>query len=777
MELPYIAACWLLGLTLVGAGDGPWWVAGLCSALLVPVTLRAMPGRRGLATGLMGIAAALLAGGRFAAWDERALPPLVAEVGRALTVEGVVAGDAAPGLTVTRYVVEIDTAIPDGEPPHPTRGKLLVALHQYAEHLPGDRLRLTGVIELPPVLEEFDYAGLLLRRGIVGTMFRPRVELISEGTGVRHALAAARLRVDHALQRALPEPEAALAGGIAAGRDQGLPDEVSEDFRDAGLAHLLAVSGSNIVILVSFALIVTSRLLPRGFAELAAAAVGLAYLGLAGTAEPVARAAIMVAILLGGRYLGRPRSGLSALGLAVIVLTALDPGAAAEAGFQLSASATAGVIAFVPWIESGLRQLVRRGSIPGFVPDVLIESAALTTGATLATTPIVWATFGRISPLAPLANVVAAPTFAVAFLLSLACGLAGAVWAPAGWLVGLAAYYPLAALRLVAEGTSGIPGASIGVAPLDAQAAGLLGAALAALAWAAYRIRPPAVVYRPRGASGSLRWGQAAVLFAGLAPFVLYHSLAPLGGPGELVVAFLDVGQGDAILLTTPAGERVLVDGGPSGLRVAQELGQTLPHWARTIDLVILTHPQEDHVAGLVEVLRRFHVRQVRDAGSNNPTTSHDLYLERAERRQPVAAGDHWKIDGVLFEVLSPPRGAAPASLNDASLVLLVTFGETRFLLTGDAEGGPLGVVAQAAGRVDVLKVPHHGSKTTPAAFFGAVRPTLAVISAGERNPFGHPAAETLAALGGLTTTLRTDQNGRVEVRSDGTRLRVFTQR
>jgi competence protein ComEC len=237
------------------------------------------------------------------------------------------------------------------------------------------------------------------------------------------------------------------------------------------------------------------------------------------------------------------------------------------------------------------------------------------------------------------------------------------------------------------------------------------------------------------------------------------------------------VGQGDAILITTPAGERLLVDGGPSGIELARELGETMPHWARDIDAVFLTHPQQDHLGGLPGLFERFDVEHVYESGAANTTEAYAAYQERAPGRVTLVAGESLSFDGVRIDVLWPPAGYASSSLNNHSLVLRLTYGETTILLTGDIEGSPQReLLATTDVATDVLKVPHHGSATSDPGFLASAAGEIAIISAGEGNPFGHPRDEVLEALAGVPV-LRTDLHGRVTVRSDGERVRVTVER
>ena len=252
-------------------------------------------------------------------------------------------------------------------------------------------------------------------------------------------------------------------------------------------------------------------------------------------------------------------------------------------------------------------------------------------------------------------------------------------------------------------------------------------------------------------------------------------------GPGELQVTMLDVGQGDAILVTTPGGTRILVDGGPSGIQLAREVGAVLPHWKRTIDVVMLSHPQQDHVAGLVELARRYGLGEIIDTGTRNSTSTFALFEAEAPARTTATRGARFEWDGVTFEVLWPPgeavAGLDPDRLNDASMVLRIRYQDTTILLTGD-----IGSAAQRAlmaiedVRADVHKVAHHGSATNNAAFIDGVGEAVALVSVGKGNRYGHPDEGVIARLSDAKV-YRTDVHGRVTVTSDGERLRVSTQR
>ena len=259
---------------------------------------------------------------------------------------------------------------------------------------------------------------------------------------------------------------------------------------------------------------------------------------------------------------------------------------------------------------------------------------------------------------------------------------------------------------------------------------------------------------------------------------------------GDLIVYFIDVGQGDAALIKTPDGQNILLDGGPDAA-AARALGRLLPFWERTIDLVILSHPHDDHVNGLNDIFRRYEVRQAAYSGVVHTSPGYLAWLKLArnnsvplliiDRPQTIVLGD-----GCALHFLYPREsllGRSVSNLNNSSLVAKLVYGETAFLFTGDIEGeverellspadgeapGDAGIDIDL--RAQVLKVGHHGSDTSSSAeFIAAVRPEIAVISVGADNKFGHPSPRVINRLERSgAATYRTDLHGTVKIRSDG---------
>jgi len=255
----------------------------------------------------------------------------------------------------------------------------------------------------------------------------------------------------------------------------------------------------------------------------------------------------------------------------------------------------------------------------------------------------------------------------------------------------------------------------------------------------------------------------------------------------RLTVTVMDVGQGDAILVESPAGHRILVDGGPSGRAISEALGRETPFWDKGFDLVVLTHPEEDHLNGLVTVLERYDVEHILASPVESDSEAYEAWREAVEREgasyYEAAPGEWFDLGrGARLEILGPPTDlieSGEAELNDNSVVLRLTWDGVSFLLTGDlGTAGEEALLDEGEDlRSTVLKVAHHGSAyATGEPLLAAVHPAVAVISVGKDNWYGHPAPQVLERLKD-SLLYRTDLNGRIKLSTDGERLWVETDR
>jgi competence protein ComEC len=571
--------------------------------------------------------------------------------------------------------------------------------------------------------------------------------------GLSGTVDAIRERAEHALERGLPEPQAALLLGMALGEDEALGESTREEFRSAGLSHLVAASGQNVMLLVA---------LVFGVAALAGVGLGARLVGvlalialyvpLAGAGPSIQRAGIMGAAGVVATLAGRPAARWHALLLAAAVTLLLNPRAIEEPGWQLSFAAVAAIMLLGRRVAEALR---RRG-----VPPALAEAFALTAAATLGTAPLIALEFGRTSLVSLPGNVLAAPAVAPVMWLGMGAAALGQFSAAAAAPLAALAGYPLAYLIWLAHAAAGLPAAEVAAPPA------LVAAVCAALAAAATSRRAR------RLAPAML----AAALLAAVAVPAL-GSRATIGPPTGWRVTFLDVGQGDATLLQERTNA-VLVDTGPPDGDIVERLRRA---GVERLDVLVVTHAQADHDGGAAAVLAALPVGLVLDGrdGVREPWGARMAAAALRERIAQAApdAGEVIRAGAIELRILSPPREPPSAHAgedpNQRAIVAEARLDGVRILLTADAESDVLsGLDLQP---VDVLKVSHHGSVDPGLpALLERLRPRVAGIEVGAHNTYGHPAPETLAALRTAGVAVyRTDRDGSIRIEGDHGRMRV----
>ena len=670
--------------------------------------------------------------------------------------------------------------------------RLAATLPRYPSIQPGDQVLVAGRVQPRPTSEYGDY---LRRTGVWGTLRADEMALLPASEGPAAALEGLRRAAGDRLAAVLPEPEAGLAAGILIGLRDRVDRAVAEAFTTAGASHVVAISGWNIAIVAAVVAAAAGGLGRRRRSVVTALAI-TAYVAFAGASPSVLRAGAMAGVVLLARESGRAGQAAAALGWAAFLLLLADPAFAADAGFQLSTLATAGLIAWATPTTTLLHRLAR-----GRLPHWIAETLGVSLAAQLATLPVVVAAFGRIALIAPALNLVVVPLVApvmAAGVLALVGGVLVGIGAPAavGAILALPAWVGLRLMIALVTGGAGIPYASVEVAPpVGILVAGALCALIAALIVSRRRrgrrnkAVVPAVTAAPGPTNTPTRVPRLAVMAVAIA-LACSGAVAATRPAGVPSVTVLDVGQGDAILLEGERGARLLVDGGPDPDRLLVELDRRLPPWDRRIDVLVLSHPHEDHVAGLALLLERYRVGQVLEPGMRGPGPGYaawDAVLARlgSPPRGIIRAGDRLRLDSVRLDVLWPRAGSVPdvapdggSAINNVSVVLLGSVGAQRFLLTGDVEEDiDPSLLAAGLPTVDLLKVAHHGSRTaTTAAFVEQTRPRVAVASAGAGNPYGHPVRSTMDRLSAVgASVLRTDRDGSVRVTFGDTGMRVHT--
>ncbi|MBN1992666.1 MAG: DNA internalization-related competence protein ComEC/Rec2 [Anaerolineae bacterium] len=679
-----------------------------------------------------------------------------------------------------------------GEATVPVEGLVLVRAPRYPEYFYGDRLTVTGQLETPPVFENFSYKDYLVRFGIHTMIRRPKIELVAgnQGNPFWAAMLAGKMHASQTINRMLAEPHASLLNGILLGIEVGIPSDLYEQFNLTGTSHIIVISGSNIAVVVGILLLLGQRVFGKRFAPPIAMLGIILYTFLVGADAAVSRAAIMGLVWVLAIWVGRPGLALNSLIFSALVLTLINPLILWDVGFQLSFMATLGLIVLAPPLERGIFGLLQRWLKTeqiGLAMALLSELVVITLAAQISTGPLIVYHFGRFSLVSLLSNLLILPVQPPIMIVGGLATLAGMLWLPLGQAIGWLVWLPLAWTVRVVEVTVRLPYSSLDLGPFPFWLLALVYAALGAGVWwanrpAAEQQAPSHFRLPPLGTATTRLW------VGGMGAVTLLIWLAALGLPdGRLHVAFLDVGQGDAVLITMPNGQQMLIDGGPSATQLNWRLGQKMPFWDRSLEVVANTHPDSDHLGGLVSLLDRYTVAQVLVsdvAGESELFRQWELELAE-EQLQPLVGQAGMQLSfgrGVTATILHPgPMVPNSNKANNHSLVLHLQMGRVSFLLPGDIET-PVEQNLVWAGvplTATVLKSPHHGSSTSSSeAFLAAVQPQLVVISVGMDNRFGHPSAEILQryAEHGFTV-LRTDKQGTVEFSTDGESLWVETTR
>lgn len=640
----------------------------------------------------------------------------------------------------------------------------------------GDRVTFQAELATPSADDTFDYRQYLARRGVSALAFAESANVVERsGNSWLRFLYSWRMQVAEGIRRNIPEPEAAFINGVLLGVDAGLPEGVRDDLRSAGLLHILVVSGFNVSLLVAGLVALLRRVSGWGLCFGAVAMLGVLYAALTGGDPPVVRAVIMALVALGAKVVGRPSRALPALALAATVMAIQSPVLLLEPSYQLSVTATAGMI----WAD-GLPLALKHASsllaplLSGLITTLAVQMASLP----------VMVSFGQLPLLGLLSNSAVlplqGPLMLAAIVAAVATYVPGPLAMPASFLAWLLTRCTLAVAHLVAR----LPLATMQTErwPSLIVVAYYVGlAAMVDLTTGRHGLH-----YLSRLATGTRRIMPKVSSLAACAMLAVAVWAVALQLPdGRLHIAFLDVGQGDAILITTPSGRRVLIDGGRDPEPLLAHLGRALPFWRHDLDVVVLTHADMDHMGGLLDLPGRYHAGALVTGvtGAPEPWRKQWLHLCNVAR---VQLGAGWGLrmrfaDGVVFDVLYPPATGCPdwaESDNDCSAVMSLRYGGATALFTGDAEERveKLLVSEGILQPTWLLKVAHHGSaRCTGDDLLRTLSPSLAVISVGE-NRYGHPSVEVLKRLTDHdVAVLRTDQLGTIEVVSDGQRYVINT--
>ena len=544
------------------------------------------------------------------------------------------------------------------------------------------------------------------------------------------------------------------------------------------------IYGFNIAILAAILLGVSRPIAGlKGSAWVALVGISL-YAILVGADAAVVRAAIMGALfIVAARFLGRPTYAPAALFAAAIAMTVANPNILWDIGFQLSFAATLGLMLYVgPWserTETAAQKIVSPQAAKPFIRfirDVVIATMA----ALLLTLPLMAYHFGQLSLVSPLANLFILPAQAGIMTWGILATITGMVFQPLGqlfgWVTWLFLDYTINGVRFFSTLPAASADVNVPLAAVVAIYAIILGATILARNSKQQRRLSHETI------GGVLKWGFVLSGLAVISWLILSFTFSQ--HDGKLHVAFIDVGQGDATLITTPSGRQILVDGGAYPSVLKDELGQRLPIWRKNIDIILATHPDSDHVAALPTLFEHYKIGRLITNGQAGPEVTYQELLTAAVMTgTPVhatAAGEVIAFgDGVRLEIINsfnPQSHLLDPNLdNDSSVALKLIYGDFSLIITGDAGAAAEQDMIASSGDLAsiVYKAGHHGSGTSSSApFLTAVSPDIAIISSGVDNQYDHPHPDVLGRLSDAgVAVLRTDELGTIDVITDGEQM------
>ena len=805
MTLIYLSAAWVTGIYLGSKIALPWGIVfiGLLPLCLIPFLLQY---KNHLL--LAGFCLFALLGGCIRLQSSL---PVVNEQHLqfyndkgTVEIEGMVCNEPEAGNTASILQLSASEIQRDGAKKE-ISGKALIRVPRYHEYHYGDILKVTGKPEIPPQSDDFDYKGYLARQGIYSVINYPEIEILNAGRGFKPLawIYSLRNHLSQSLSLALPEPQASLAQGILLGLRGNIPYPLNQAFSRTGTAHVLAISGINISIVIGMLLAAGIWIFGKRYSIyiwLALLTIWL-YALVTGMNPPVVRGAVMGSMFLIAEYLGRQRSASTALAFAAAVMVGIEPQVLWDASFQLSFLAMAGLIFISPYLQAwgrkGVTAAVGREGTAASLCNFVADSFAVTLAAILATWPVIAYYFDVVSFVglpATFFALLALPGIIITSALVAGAGLLAPFLAQAlGWIAWLFLSYFI----LVVQAFDALPFSSVKFDSIHIWQIWIYYALLVAIMAAinyrkqladffhltASKLSPSASKASKLAFKLPKKWVISPLLIATVLVWVAFLNMPD----DKLHVSILDAGQGDAILIQTPNRQDILIDGGPSPQAIGLELGKKLPFWDRTIDLVILTQPQADHVAGLIEVLQKYKVQQVIEPGIAYSSATYQQWLNLVnnnEIKHEIAhAGQEVNLgNGIKIEILHPSSlllQNTSDDINNNGMVLRLSLNKVSFLFTADiGREAEWYLIAQRANlKSAVLKVAHHGSQTsTSPEFLAVVSPEVAAISVGTNNRFGLPYSEVVDRLAerlGSDRLYLTSTHGTIEFVTDGERLWV----
>jgi competence protein ComEC len=646
-------------------------------------------------------------------------------------------------------------------------GLVLVYVPRETQVQYGDQVQVYGALTTPPEYDDFSYKDYLARQGVHSLIRYARLDVNEHDQGNPFFAALYKFR-DSALEtiyKILPDPSASLLAGILLGIDSGIPRDVKDAFSATNTAHIIAISGFNISIIAGILLTITRRLMRQLLATLIVILGLIAYTLFVGASASVVRAAVMGILSVLALQYGRQNDALNALAASAFAMTLWNPFTLFDMGFQLSFLATMGLILYVTPLSHAFEKFFARfvaGEHAKQIVGVLNDSFIVTLAAQITTTPLIVFAFHRMSLVGLLTNLIVLPVQPQVMIIGGIATIAAMIFMPLGQIIAWVAWAFLEFTIVVVQWTASLPFAAIPVGRFDVFILTLYYVVLFGVTLTDWRALLKRISLRPALAIG-------VALVVGM----WMWSVALTAPDDKAHIEFIDAGSA-ATLVRTPSGARILIDGGSNPSTVVSTLGERMPFWERTVDLIVLTNGDDDHVAGLVPVLERYDVKQIIQATPpTKPTAAYlkwrDLIAQKHIPTLTAQPGLIVQLDrDVILEIAytndDPKNGYLVAELRTGNFATLfadsATLDDQDNLQSSEADVASTIIVAPSK------IVPELVETTNPqfAIWFG---------TSGTR---GKPSADWLSAFVSVTI-LNTDERGNIEFVTDGQALSVRTTR
>jgi competence protein ComEC len=749
------------------------WVGLGClllpALLLLPVKRRLFPAGGAVPALAAGCLLAFTLG---AARYQGALPDLenpdyvahFSEQDGPVAISGVVVGYPDSRDQITNLRLRVDAiSSPQQEEPSPCFGLILakIAVEESVHY--GDRVQVSGYLELPPEEEDFNYRAYLKRQNIYAYLPQAEILVMESGQGnpFLRLIYSLRSRGLEAIYRLWPDPEASLLAGILLGLESGISEGVQQAFRETGTTHVIAISGFNITIVAGLFTRFFGRLLnPRRAAAAALAGIGF-YTLLVGADAAVVRAAVMGGLSILAGQIGRRQHGLNAAALASLIMLLINPQLPWDISFQLSLSATLGLILYAdPMAAWFLRasSRVMHHETARRIAGPISEYVLFTFAAQLTTLPVMLYHFRSFSLITFLTNPAILPVQPPIMLVGGLALILGMIWLPLGRAAAPLVFpFVFYTIRVV-EWFSSLPLGSIAVGPIPLAWVGVFYLLLGTLTFGG----PLLAALKARLVMASLAAGLAAAL-------VLAWRMVYSGPDGLLHFVLLDVGTGSALYLQTPSGQRLLINGGPSTRQLSDLLGRRLPPFQRRLDYLIIASPTAQDIDALAGNLPRFQPRAVLWLGEDDLCwEAENLRVVLDENSIPVDMGKTGQTlmlsDGVRITVLDQSRRGGTLLVEYGNFQGLLPFGLLDGTIQEWRNGRDLGEVSS------FLLADNGYQSSNPSAWIHNLNPGIVLLSLGIEDSRGLPDRGLLDRLAGYSL-LRTDQHGTIHLTSDGEHL------